>query len=156
MPQFLAARVREYGYSPQLIDAAHEINTRMPSYVVQRVADALNEDARPVKGSRLLLLGMAYKADVHDIRESPSLEIMRLLHERGADVRYCDPWVPEVEVDGVLSTSAPWSAEEVEAADCVVVLTQHRQFLDEPHWDAARRIVDTRNVVPDGPSVHRI
>src|SRR6185503_14404253 len=94
VPQFLAARVREYGYSPRLIDAAHEINTSMPAFVVGKVGDALNEDGRPVKGSRILLLGMAYKADVHDTRESPSLEIMLQLLGRGGDVRYCDPWVP--------------------------------------------------------------
>jgi UDP-N-acetyl-D-glucosamine dehydrogenase len=156
VPQFLAARVREYGYSPRLIDAAHEINTSMPAYVVGKVADALNEDGKPVKGSRLLLLGMAYKADVHDTRESPSLEIMRLLLLRGGDVAYCDPWVPELELDGALHRSVAWTREEVERADCVVLLTNHREFLDEPLWDAAARIVDSRNVVPDGPSVHRI
>jgi UDP-N-acetyl-D-glucosamine dehydrogenase len=156
VPQFLAARVREYGYSPQLIDAAHEINTRMPSYVVQKVTDALNEDSRPVKGSRLLLLGMAYKADVHDTRESPSLEVMRLLLARGADARYCDPWVAEVELDGNLHASVHWSRGEVAAADCVVLLTSHRRFVEEPLWDVARRIVDARNVVPDAPNVHRI
>jgi UDP-N-acetyl-D-glucosamine dehydrogenase len=156
VPQFLAARVREYGYSPQLIDAAHEINTRMPSYVVQKVTDALNEDARPVKGSRILLLGMAYKADVHDTRESPSLEIMSQLLARGAEVHYCDPWVPELDLDGIRHRGVAWSDEEVGRADCVVLLTQHRQFLEEPFWGAARRIVDARNVVPDGPNVHRI
>ncbi|MDQ3865634.1 MAG: nucleotide sugar dehydrogenase [Actinomycetota bacterium] len=156
VPQFLAARVREYGYSPRLIDAAHEINTRMPSHVVQKVTDALNEDGRPVKGSRILLLGMAYKADVHDTRESPSLEVMRQLVARRADVRYCDPWVPEVELDGALHGGAPWTREEVAAADCVVMLTQHREFLEEPLWDAATRIVDARNVVPDAPNVRRI
>jgi UDP-N-acetyl-D-glucosamine dehydrogenase len=156
VPQFLAARVREYGYSPQLIDAAHEINTRMPSYVVQKVTDALNEDTRPVKGSRLLLLGMAYKADVHDTRESPSLEVMRLLLARGADVRYCDPWVAELELDGGLHSSVEWGRDEVAAADCVVLLTNHRRFREEPLWDVARRVVDARNVVPDGPNVHRI
>jgi UDP-N-acetyl-D-glucosamine dehydrogenase len=156
VPQFLAARVREYGYSPQLIDAAHEINTRMPSHVVQKVTDALNEDAKPVKGSRILLLGMAYKADVHDTRESPSLEVMRLLLARGADVRYCDPWVPELGLDEALHRSVGWSRREVEAADCVVMLTQHREFLAEPLWDVARRIVDARNVVPPAPNVHHI
>jgi UDP-N-acetyl-D-glucosamine dehydrogenase len=155
VPQFLAARVREYGYSPQLIDAAQEINTRMPTYVVGKVTDALNEDGRPVKGSRILLLGMAYKADVHDVRESPSLEVMRQLIARGADVRYCDPWVPELELDGMLHASVPWSRDEVAAADCLVLLTQHRRFLEEPLWSESRRIVDTRNVVPDGPNVNR-
>jgi UDP-N-acetyl-D-glucosamine dehydrogenase len=156
VPQFLAARVREYGYSPQLIDAAHEINTGMPTYVVQKVTDALNEDMRPVKGSKILLLGMAYKADVHDTRESPSLEIMRQLLARGADVGYCDPWVPELELDDVRHRGVEWSRDEVGRADCVVVLTQHRQFLEDPLWDTARRIVDARNVVPDAPNVHRI
>ena len=156
VPQFLAARVREYGYSPQLIDAAHEINTRMPSHVVQKVTDALNDDAKPIKGSRLLLLGMAYKADVHDTRESPSLEVMRLLLARGADVRYCDPWVPEVELDDAIHRSVGWTADEVAAADCVVMLTQHRQFLAEPLWDRAKRVVDARNVVPAAPNVHHI
>ena len=156
VPQFLAARVREYGYSPRLIDAAHEINTSMPAFVVGKVGDALNEDGRPVKGSRILLLGMAYKADVHDTRESPSLEVMRLLLARGGDVRYCDPWVPWLELDDARHESVPWSREEVEAADCVVLLTNHREFLQSPLWDAAARIVDTRNVVPDGPTVHRI
>jgi UDP-N-acetyl-D-glucosamine dehydrogenase len=156
VPQFLAARVREYGYSPQLIDAAHEINTRMPSYVVQKVTDALNDGGLPVKGSRILLLGMAYKADVHDTRESPSLEVMRLLLARGGEVLYCDPWVPEVELDGTLHRSTAWTREEVESADCVVLLVQHRAFLEEPLWDAARQIVDARNVVPDGPNIARI
>ena len=156
VPQFLAARVREYGYSPRLIDAAHEINTSMPGFVVGKVAEALNEDGKPVKGSKLLLLGMAYKADVHDTRESPSLEVTRLLIERGGDVLICDPWVPEIELDDAVHASVEWSREQVEWADCVVVLTAHRQFLEDPHWDAARRIVDARNVVPPGPTVHPI
>ncbi len=156
VPQFLAARVREYGYSPRLIDAAHEINTSMPGFVVGKVADALNEEGKPVKGSRLLLLGMAYKANVHDTRESPSLEVMRLLLERGGDVVMCDPWVGMIELEGVTHASVEWSREEVERADCVVLLTAHRLFLDEPLWDAARCIVDARDVVPPGPGVHTI
>src|SRR3954469_14033889 len=101
VPHFLAWRLREYGYSAQLIDAAHEVNAQMPNYVLQKVADALNDAGRPIKGSRLLLLGMAYKADVADTRESPSLEVMRQLLSRGGDVRYCDPLVPAVELDDV-------------------------------------------------------
>ena len=113
VPHVLAAPARAYGYSPQLIGVAHEINTRMPSYVVQKVADALNEGTRAIKGSRLLLLGMAYKADVHDTRESPSFEVMRQLLARFGDVVYCDPWVPEIELDGVLHPSVEWTADEV-------------------------------------------
>ena len=156
VPHFLAWRLREYGYSAQLIDAAHEVNAHMPMYVVQKISDALNDAGRPIKGSKLLLLGMAYKADVHDTRESPSFEVVRQLRARGGEVTYCDPWVPEFELDGVLHSSIEWSPERVRDADCVVMLTQHRQFLDEPLWEHARLIVDTRNVVPAGPNVHRI
>jgi UDP-N-acetyl-D-glucosamine dehydrogenase len=99
---------------------------------------------------------MAYKADVHDIRESPSLEVLRQLETRGADVRYCDPWVDEVEVDDKRHHSVPWTQDEVRAADCVVMLTPHREFLQTPLWDDAASIVDTRNVVPPGPGVRSI
>jgi UDP-N-acetyl-D-glucosamine dehydrogenase len=156
VPHFLAWRLREYGYTSVLIDAAHEINAQMPMYVTQKVADALNDAGLPVKGSRLLLLGLAYKADVHDTRESPSLEVLRQLRVRGGDVRYCDPWVPEMDLDGDLYTSADFTAEEVEAADCVVVLTAHKAFIERPLWHAAGLVVDTRNVVPDAPGVWRI
>jgi UDP-N-acetyl-D-glucosamine dehydrogenase len=156
VPHFLAWRLREYGYSARLIEAAHEVNAAMPLYVVQKIADALNESGKPIKGSRLLLLGMAYKADVHDTRESPSLEIMRQLIQRGGDVRYCDPWVGEVELDGVTHASVDWSVDEVAGADCVVVLTPHTRFSDEALWEHATLVVDTRHVVPDGPTVHQI
>jgi UDP-N-acetyl-D-glucosamine dehydrogenase len=156
VPHFLAWRLREYGYSAQLIEAAHEINAQMPVYVVQKVSDALNDRGLPIRDSRLLLLGMAYKADVHDTRESPSLEVLRQLRSRGGDVRYCDPWVGEVELDGVRHVSVDWTPEEMREADCVVMLTPHRQFVDQSLFEYARLIVDTRNVVPDGPNVRRI
>jgi UDP-N-acetyl-D-glucosamine dehydrogenase len=156
VPHFLAWRLREYGYAAQLIEAAHEINARMPQHVVSKISDALNDQSLPIKGSRLLLLGVAYKANVHDTRESPSLEVMNQLLARGADVLYCDPWVSSVELEGALHKSVDWTAEEVRAADCVVVLTQHREFLEQPLWDQARLVVDTRNVVPPGPRVYSI
>jgi UDP-N-acetyl-D-glucosamine dehydrogenase len=156
VPHFLAWRLREYGYSAQLIEAAHEINAQMPLYVVQKVTDALNDAGLPVKGSPLLLLGMAYKPDVHDTRESPSLEVMRQLLARGGDVRYCDPWVEQLELDGVRHASVEWSPTEVHAADCVVMLTAHRQFLEQSLFEHAKLIVDTRNVVPATAKVRRI
>ena len=156
VPHYLAWRLREYGYSAQLIEAAHEVNARMPMYVVQKVGDALNDAGKPIKASKILLLGVAYKANVHDTRESPSFEVMRQLLLRGGDVSYCDPWVPEFELDGVLHSSVEWSAERVAGADCVVLLTQHGEFLEQPLWDRAALIVDTRNVVPDGDNVKRI
>ena len=152
----MAARLREYGYSAQLIEAAQEINAHMPIYVVQKVSDALNDVGLPIKDSRLLLLGVAYKAGVSDTRESPSLEVMRQLVARGGDIRYCDPFVSELELDGVRYLSVDQSTERFEEADCVVVLTAHREFLQRPLWDRARLIVDTRNVVPAAANVRRI
>ena len=148
VPHYLAWRLREYGYSAQLIEAAHEVNARMPIYVVSKISDALNDAGLPIKGSRILLLGMAYKPDVHDTRESPSLEIMRQLLQRGGEVVFCDDWVPTVELDGATHETLPWTAETVREADCVVVLTPHSEFQEQPLWDDARLIVDTRNVVP--------
>src|SRR3712207_7856596 len=88
VPHFLSWRLREYGYSTRLIEAAHEVNASMPLHVIQKIADALNDEGRAIKGSKILLLGLAYKPDVHDTRESPSVEIMRQLLARGGDVRY--------------------------------------------------------------------
>jgi UDP-N-acetyl-D-glucosamine dehydrogenase len=156
VPHFLAWRLREYGYSAQLIDAAHEVNAHMPRFVLQKIGDALNDTGKPIKGSRILLLGVAYKADVADTRESPSLEVFKQLVARGGDVRYCDPHIPALDLDGEPFTSIEWSAEEVEAADCVVLLTAHRRFLEQPLWDLAPVVVDTRNAVPPGPNVHLI
>ena len=153
VPHFLAWRLREYGYSAQLIEAAHEVNAHMPIYVVQKVSEALNDAGLPIKDSSLLLLGMAYKPDVADTRESPSLEVMRQLLARGGNVSFCDPLVDQVELEGALHGSVEWSRERVKEADCVVLLTAHRQFLERPLWDHARLIVDTRNVVPAGPNV---
>ena len=156
VPHFLAWRLREYGYSAQLIDAAHEVNAHMPKFVLQKVGDALNDTGRPIKHSRILLLGVAYKADVADTRESPSLEVFKQLVARGGDVRYCDPHIPALDLDGEPYTSVEWTPEEVDAADCVVMLTQHREFLEQPLWDRATVVVDTRNVVPAAPNVVRI
>jgi UDP-N-acetyl-D-glucosamine dehydrogenase len=156
VPHFLAWRLREYGYSAQLIQTAHEINAQMPRYVVQKVSDALNDFGLPIKNSRLLLLGMAYKPDVHDTRESPSIEVFHQLLAREGDVRFCDPWVDHIELDGVVHRSVEWSREQMREADCVVLLTAHRLFREDPLWEYARLIVDTRNVVPDGPNVRRI
>jgi UDP-N-acetyl-D-glucosamine dehydrogenase len=128
----------------------------MPNFVLQKVGDALNDVGLPIRGSRILLLGVAYKADVADIRESPSLEVFRQLAARGGDVRYCDPYIPALDLDGEPYTSVPWTDEEVRTADCVVMLTQHRPFLERPRWGEAKLVVDARNVVPAGPNVVKI
>jgi len=156
VPHFLSWRLREYGYSARMIEVAHEVNAHMPVHVVHKIADALNSTGRPVNGSRILLIGAAYKPDVHDTRESPSLRIMEDLLQRGGDVRYCDPFVDRLWLADGEHRAAPWTEEQVEAADCVVVLTAHRTFLEEPLWKQATLVVDTRNVVTDGPHVWRI
>jgi UDP-N-acetyl-D-glucosamine dehydrogenase len=156
VPHFLAWRLREYGYSAQLIGAAHEVNAQMPAFVVQKVSDALNDEGMPIRGSRILLLGMAYKADVADLRESPSLEVLRRLRARGGDVVYCDPHFKTIELDGDLYAGIPFSDEAIAAADCVVMLTQHREFARTPWWERARLVVDTRHVVPAAPHVRSI
>ena len=156
VPHFLTWRMREYGYSTRIIDAAHEVNTQMPLHVIQKIADALNDRSRAIKRARILLLGMAYKADVHDTRESPSLEIYNQLKSRGADVHFCDPWVSSVDFGDERVDSVEWSREECEKADCVVMLTPHSQFLAEPNWESAPLLVDTRNALPDAPHVWRI
>ncbi|MEJ7782458.1 MAG: nucleotide sugar dehydrogenase [Solirubrobacteraceae bacterium] len=156
VPHFLSWRLREYGYSARMIDTAHEINANMPTHVVHKIADALNAQGRAINGARILVLGAAYKADVHDTRESPSLHIMQDLLARGADLRYCDPWVPTIALGDAVHESVDWSAEEVAGADCVVMLTPHKHFLEQRHWEQAKLVVDTRNVVPAGPTVWSI
>jgi UDP-N-acetyl-D-glucosamine dehydrogenase len=145
--------VDDVGGSPPPGSPAHEINAQMPGYVVQKVADALNVAALPISGSRLLLLGLAYKADVHDTREWPSLEVMRQLLARHGEVSYCDPWVREIELDEVHHRGVDRTDETVEGADRVVVLTPHRRFPQKPHREHASLVVDTRNVLPDAPGV---
>ena len=155
MPHFLAWRLREYGYSPQLIEAAHEVNAQMPVFVVHKVVDALNETGRPVNGSRVLLLGMAYKPDIHDTRESPSLEVMRQLLERHAEVRYCDPWVEEVELDGTRHAGVEWSPERARGRLRRVAHPAPQVPLGTA-LGRSSLIVDTRDVVPEAPNVHRL
>jgi len=156
VPHFLASRLHEYGYSAQLIAAAHEINAHMPTHVVSKITDALNERELPVKRSKLLLLGMAYKPEVHDTRESPSFEVMRQLINRGGEVTYADPWVPHVTLDGERREAVELTQQVVAHADCVVLLTAHRAFVDTPLWEHAKIVVDTRNAVPPAANVRAI
>ena len=124
VPHFLAWRLREYGYSAQLIDAAPEVNALMPNFVLQKIADALNDDGRPIKGSRILLLGRGLQGRRRRhprVAEPGGPAPAR--SQRGADVGYCDPHIPALELDGRRHRASPWSAEEVAAADCVVMLT---------------------------------
>jgi UDP-N-acetyl-D-glucosamine dehydrogenase len=155
VPHFLAWKVKTLGYEARFIPLADEINAAMPAHVVDLVADALNDDCRSLRGSRVLMLGVTYKPNVADTRVSPPLEILNQLLAKGADVVYNDPHVPEVRVADRLLTSVPLDAESVRGADCVLVTTNHRAY----DWDwivaQARLVVDTRNVTAAIPAERR-
>src|SRR5215471_16460938 len=133
------------GYKPRFIHIADEINQRMPEHVVELVTEALNARRRSVNGASILALGVAYKANVGDTRESPALEILAALRARGADVAYCDPWVPAATVGGLTLKSATLSDERIAEADCVLILADHSAFDYRRVVTAARLIVDARN-----------
>jgi UDP-N-acetyl-D-glucosamine dehydrogenase len=145
-PHYLAWKMRTLNYKTRFIDLASEINAHMPEWVVQKVADALNEDRKAVRGSRVLVLGVAYKRDIDDVRESPSLDVMRLLEERGALVEYHDPHVPTFMENGHRRTGVPLTAAMLGEQDAVVVVTDHAGVDYQQVVDAAGLVVDTRNV----------
>ena len=136
-----------------MIELASEINGEMPQFVVRKVADCLNDAAKPVKGSRVLLLGVAYKKDIDDLRESPALEIIRLLQERGALVEYHDPYCPAIHDDGhtpirgLPMHSVELTDEVLEAADLVLVVTDHTHVDYARVAEKASIVVDTRGVM---------
>jgi UDP-N-acetyl-D-glucosamine dehydrogenase len=144
-PHYLAWKMRTLNYRTRFIDLASEINSEMPEYVVRKVARALNEDERSVKGSRILVLGIAYKRDIDDMRESPALDVMRLLEERGAQVDYHDPFVASFREDGHSKAGVPLNQEVLERADAVVIVTDHSGVNYQLVADHARLVVDTRN-----------
>jgi UDP-N-acetyl-D-glucosamine dehydrogenase len=145
-PHYLAWKMRTLNYKTRFIDLASEINSEMPEYVVRKTARALNEDRKAVNGSRILVLGVAYKKDIDDMRESPALDVIRLLEERGAHVDYHDPWVPKFSEHGQARSGVPLSAEVVDAADAVVVVTDHSNVDYQFLLDHAKLVIDTRNM----------
>jgi UDP-N-acetyl-D-glucosamine dehydrogenase len=151
-PFYLTWKAREYGKHTRFIELAGEINTAMPEYVVHRVADALNFRSKAVKGSRVLILGLAYKPDVDDERESPSYALMDLLIARGAEVEYYDPYVPVVRPTREHShfagkQSVAWSRTTIERFDLVLIATNHSCVNYQELGDWAQCIVDTRNAM---------
>ncbi len=144
-PHYLSWRTRLAGYEAKFIAFADEINGGMPRYVVQLATDALNDRAKAVRGSRILALGVAYKAGVGDIRDSPALEIIEDLLARGAQLEYADPRVPQIQVGGQLLKSVAWAQADLSAYDLVVLLTAHPEFEPARLVRDARLVLDTRN-----------
>lgn len=147
-PHYLSWKLRTLNYRARFIELASEINTGMPEYVVDKVTMALNEDTKPVRGSRVGLLGMAYKRDVDDVRESPAFDILYLLAELGAQVEWADPHVESIWLeDGSLSTHTEVTPAWLASLDCVVVVTDHQAFDWAMIAQHARVVVDTRNAL---------
>ncbi|MBA2565714.1 MAG: nucleotide sugar dehydrogenase [Gemmatimonadetes bacterium] len=144
-PHYLSWKLKLLNYNARFIELAGEVNASMPEYVVEKITLALNEDRKPVRGSRVLLLGVAYKRDVNDVRESPALDVYKLLADRGAELAYHDPWVPELRVEGIEADSVPFAAEELGAFDCVVIVTDHGVVDYAAVAAHARLVVDCRN-----------
>jgi UDP-N-acetyl-D-glucosamine dehydrogenase len=139
--------MRTLNYKTRFIDLAGEINSAMPDVVVEKVARALNDERKSVRGSRILVLGVAYKKDVDDMRESPALDVMRLLEERGADVGYHDPHVPRYMEDGHERVSVALSDAELARSDAAVIVTDHGAVDYQRVVDKAALVVDTRNAL---------
>ena len=146
-PHYLAWKMRTLNYKTRFIELAGELNAEMPEFWVGKVVDALNEQGKAVRGSRVLLLGVAYKKNIDDTRESPALDVIKLLHQRGAQVSYHDPHVATVQEDGISLSSVPLTPETLRAADCVMIITDHTAVDYQAVKRHARATVDTRHVL---------
>jgi UDP-N-acetyl-D-glucosamine dehydrogenase len=146
-PHYLAWKMRALNYKTRFIEIAGEVNAEMPEFWVDKVVERLNEQGKAVRGSSVLVLGVAYKKDVDDIRESPALDVIRLLRQRGADLRYHDPYVPALKDDGGNLASVPLTPEALQGADCVIVVTDHSAVDYRLVARHARAVVDTRHVL---------
>jgi len=153
-PFYLSWKMKTLNYRARFIELAGEINAEMPHHVVGKVVDGLNEFERSVKGADILVLGVAYKPDIDDSRESPALDIIELLRRRGARVSYSDPHIPAIELLGAALTSEPLTAERLSAADCVVIVTNHRAFDYNLVARHSRLMIDTRNTLRDVPTTN--
>ncbi|HKH84771.1 MAG TPA: nucleotide sugar dehydrogenase [Gemmatimonadales bacterium] len=147
-PHYLAWKMRGLNYKTRFIDLAGELNTEMPMFWVRKLSEALNSQGKAVQGASVLVLGVAYKRDIEDIRESPALDIIRLLEAQGAKVTYFDPHVPQFQENGHEFRSIELTPEQVAAADCVMVVTDHTSVDYRMIKRKAKLVVDTRNAIP--------
>ncbi len=144
-PHYLAWKLKAHDFTARFIGLAAEVNQQMPQLVVEKVTAGLNHHGRSVKGSRILALGVAYKKDVSDMRESPALSVIKLLEDRGGRVSYHDPYVPEIVLESGSMAGVPLTEENLRLADCAVILTDHTDFDISWITSCSRLVVDTRN-----------
>jgi UDP-N-acetyl-D-glucosamine dehydrogenase len=146
-PLYLSWKLKALNYNARFIELAAAVNGEMPLYVIGKVIDALNEVEKSVKSSKILILGVAYKRDIDDLRESPALDVIRLLQERGAAVSYNDPYVPNLHHENLPMESVDLTDQALTSFDCVVVVTDHSGY-DWPHIaNCAKIVVDSRNAL---------
>ena len=147
-PHYLSWKLKALNYTARFIELASEINTAMPEYVIEKVTNALNDDCKAVRNSNILVLGVAYKRDVDDVRESPALDVISLLTRLGARVSYHDPYVARIRLENdEFMTSTPLSDELLNSLDCLVIVTDHKVFDWQHIVDQTRLVVDSRNAV---------
>jgi UDP-N-acetyl-D-glucosamine dehydrogenase len=160
-PFYLSWKVKEVGFEARFIELAGHVNGAMPHHVVDKVGDALNSQSKSIKDSNVLILGISYKRDIDDMRESPALDVLGVLKKKGARLSYHDPYVPKLAArdwpGGVDLMSTPLTADAVAAADCVVIITDHKVFDYPAIQRQAKLVVDTRNAVKGTfPNVHKL
>jgi UDP-N-acetyl-D-glucosamine dehydrogenase len=157
-PFYLSWKARQSGFECRFIELAGHINSSMPEYVVERVAEALNSARKPINGSSILLVGVAYKKDVNDMRESPALDILELLARRGARISYTDPWVPQLRHDKQTLTSVDLATALEQKPDCAVICTDHSSFDYQALVASGILVVDTRNALKayQGSNIFRL
>jgi UDP-N-acetyl-D-glucosamine dehydrogenase len=148
-PYYLTWKAKMNGFEPQLIEMAAIINSRMPEFTVSRIADGLNKHKRSLNGSRVLAVGITYKKDVSDTRESPALEVLKGLLEQGASVFYTDPFVPKIEIIGEIFESVSLTTHLLASMDCVVILTDHSNLNYKMIAAESRLVLDCRNALKD-------
>jgi UDP-N-acetyl-D-glucosamine dehydrogenase len=150
-PLYLSWKMKTLNYTARFIDLASEIDANMPRYVVGKIQDALNRYKKAINGSKVLLIGVTYKPNISDLRESPAIDISHLLLEKGAEVSYFDPYVPEIDQDGLLMQSEKDLAAAVEKADCVAIITNHSKIDYAMVLEKSKVIFDARNALKDVP-----
>jgi UDP-N-acetyl-D-glucosamine dehydrogenase len=153
-PFYLSWKARQTGFEARFIDLAGQINGRMPEYVVEKITEALNQHGKCLKNSRLLIVGVAYKKDINDVRESPALDIISLLARQGAQISYHDPFVPSLSIEGIEKRSKDLSDKTLEDQDCVVIVTNHSGLDYQRVVKASRLIMDTRNALKGYKGAH--